>query len=76
MYVNDATKERCLPSGVGCAVGKECGYNCCNEYEQCVDPNSGNCCPLLTGIPCGTDCCDGLTQRCTDTGCCPTAQAS
>jgi hypothetical protein len=71
----DPTKEKCLPSGVGCPVGQECGYNCCGQYSQCVDPNSGSCCPLLTGIPCGNQCCNGSTQRCTDTGCCPTDQA-
>jgi hypothetical protein len=71
----DPKKEKCLPSGVGCPGGQECGYNCCGEYAVCVDPNSGTCCGLLTGIPCGTSCCDGGSQQCTDTGCCPTAQA-
>jgi hypothetical protein len=71
----DPTKETCLPSGVGCAVGKECGNNCCDQYAQCVDPSTGNCCPLLTGIPCGNQCCDGSTERCTSTGCCPINQA-
>jgi hypothetical protein len=71
----DPTTEKCLPSGIGCPVGQECGYNCCGEYAQCVDPSTGNCCPLLTGIPCGNQCCDGTTQRCTGGVCCPTAQA-
>ncbi len=71
----DPRKEKCLPSGIGCPAGQECGYNCCGPYAECVDPNSGLCCGLLTGIPCGNKCCDGSTQRCTDSGCCPTAQA-
>jgi hypothetical protein len=71
----DPTKEKCQPSGVGCPYGKECGNNCCGEDETCVDPDTGNCCGILSGIPCLNECCDSSTQRCTDTGCCPTAQA-
>jgi len=71
----DPTKETCLPSGVGCAVGQECGENCCGDYAECVNRDTGLCCPTLTNIPCGTDCCNGTTERCTDTGCCPVTQA-
>jgi len=71
----DPKTEKCLPSGVGCPFGQECGNNCCGPYATCVDQNTGNCCPLLTGIPCGNQCCDALTQRCTNSGCCPTSQA-
>jgi hypothetical protein len=71
----DPTQEICLPSGIGCPVGQECGSICCGDTAQCVDPSTGNCCPLLTGIPCGNQCCNSSTESCTPTGCCPINQA-
>jgi hypothetical protein len=71
----DPRTEKCLPSGVGCPFGQECGNNCCGTGAVCIDSNSGACCDLLTGVPCGNECCDGRTQQCTTTGCCPKAQA-
>lgn len=67
--------ENCIQNVGCCPPDSICGNNCCDSSSRCVDPNTGTCCPLLTGIPCGNQCCDGSTQRCTSNGCCPIAQA-
>jgi hypothetical protein len=67
--------EDCIQNVGCCSPANVCGTNCCDEFSTCVDPNTGTCCPDLTGIVCGNQCCDGTTERCTATGCCPIAQA-
>jgi hypothetical protein len=36
-----------------------CGNNCCDSFSTCVDPNTGTCCPDLTGIAYRNQRCDG-----------------
>ena len=68
----DPSTEKCLQSGVGCPYDQICGqYNCCSEYETCIDPNSGTCCSIFSA--CGNECC-APGQSCVGNACCPTAQ--
>ena len=51
----DPRTEKCLPSGIGCPFGQECGNLCCPEGLTCKE---GVCCRSNQRV-CNGVCCDG-----------------
>jgi hypothetical protein len=67
--------EDCSQNVGCCSPGSVCGNKCCDSFSTCVDPNTGTCCPILTGIACGNQCCEATIEECINGDCCPKAQA-
>ena len=73
----DPRTERCLPSGVGCPFGQECGNVCCPSGLTCKE---GVCCrpeqKVCNGVCCdgpcdqNGDCCEPPSRLCGSV-CCP-----
>ena len=69
VFACDLTTRTCE-----CSIVQQCGTNCCNIGEACVNKASGECCKAGNSI-CNGGCCPNDASCGSDGNCCPNAQA-